>query len=163
MTINNPLSMELSLILAQVLGIVFFVLGFGLVCNAKRYKKMYQDLIKNDGFVFFAAVFALIVGTTLVLTHNIWETHWSVIITILGWIALLEGFILAVFPEQTVKMATGIINKKTMFIVAGIGYMVFGGVLIYFGFFHADHFLFTLTSEVSSRGINVPTNISSLL
>lgn len=131
----NPFSMELSLLVAQVLGIVLFVLGFGLICNAERYKKMYQEVINNDGFVFFSAVFALIVGTVFVLTHNIWEMHWSVIITIFGWIALVKGFILAIFPKQVVKMVAGILDSARMFIVAGIGYMIFGGVLIYFGFF----------------------------
>ncbi len=127
--------MELSLLLAQVLGIVLFVLGFGLICNAERYKKMYQEVIKSDGFMFFSAVFALIVGTAFVLTHNIWEMHWSVIITIFGWIALIKGFVLVIFPKQVAKMVAGILNSASMFIVAGVGYMIFGGVLIYFGFF----------------------------
>lgn len=127
--------MELSLFLAQVIGIVMFVLGFGFLCNAGYYQKLYTTLLKDDGFVFVSTVLVLVLGTVLVLTHNIWESSWVVIITIFGWIGLFKGFMLAVFPKAILKMSAGIFKTKGLFIFAGVFYIIFGGVLLYFGFF----------------------------
>lgn len=127
--------MELSLFLAQVIGIVLFVIGFGFICNATHYQKMFAAVLKNDGFILFSAMFSLIIGTFLVLTHNIWEQSWVVIITIFGWIGLLKGFLLAIFPKQMVKMSSSMLKTAAMFRLAGIFFMLFGGVMLYFGFF----------------------------
>ncbi len=133
--LSNPLFMELSLFLAQVLGIVLFVLGFGFICNAGHYKKMYAAMMKDEGLLFTITVLVLVLGTVLVLKHNVWESSWVVIITIVGWIGLLKGFLLAIFPKQIVGMSSKALKSTALFRVAGAFYLILGAVLLYFGFF----------------------------
>ena len=127
--------MELSLFLAQVIGVVLFIVGFGFICNAKHYQKAFVAILKNEGIILFSSMFALILGTIIVLTHNIWETSWVVIITIFGWVGLLKGFSLAVFPKSAIKMSSAMLKTTGMFRLAGVFLMLFGGAMLYFGFF----------------------------
>ena len=96
---------------------------------------MYKSFEKNEALVFLITVLMLVLGSVLVLTHNVWEGAWWVIlITILGWIVLVKGFLLAVFPKQILKMVAVVTGWKRLFLWAGIFYVTLGVVLLYYGF-----------------------------
>lgn len=127
--------MELSLFLAQVIGIVFFILGCGVICNAGYYKKAYSAMLKNEGTILLSTILALTIGSFLVLTHNVWDPNWTVLITIFGWLALLKGFLLAIFPQQMIALSVKILKNTWVYYTAGTFYTIIGVVLLYFGFF----------------------------
>ncbi|MCD6109469.1 hypothetical protein J7J83_01800 [bacterium] len=127
--------MELSLFLAQVMGISFVVLGCGFLCNSRYYKAIYTNFVKNESLVFVISILMLVLGSTLVLTHNIWEgAWWVVLITILGWIILIKGFLLAVFPKSILEMTKSVVKWKGLFVWAGILYATLGVIFLYYGF-----------------------------
>jgi len=96
--------METSLFLAKVFGILFTVIGLGFLINFKSYQKIYDDFFKNSALIYIGGFLALIMGTLLVIYHNIWEGGWVVIITVLAWMSLLKGIILLIFPKLLFKM-----------------------------------------------------------
>ncbi|MCF6294256.1 MAG: hypothetical protein L3J25_01040 [Flavobacteriaceae bacterium] len=94
--------MENSLFLAKFWGwylIIFFVI---LSFNPKRIKQIFEDL-KDEKFLIVTSFVAIIVGLLNILFHNIWEPSWRLIITLIGWIALLIGLFLFIFPKRTVS------------------------------------------------------------
>jgi len=94
--------MDSSLFLAKFWGwylIIFFVI---LSFNPKRIKQIFDDL-KDEKFLIMAAFIAIIVGLLNVLFHNIWELNYKLIITLIGWSALLKGLSLFIFPKRTIK------------------------------------------------------------
>lgn len=94
--------MDMSIFLAKFWGwylIIFFVI---LSFNPKRIKQIFNDL-KDEKFLIIASFIAIIVGLLNILVHNIWEPNWKLIITLIGWMALLEGLALFMFPKQTVN------------------------------------------------------------
>ena len=90
--------MELSIFLARIFALVYITVGVGMFLNPKYYQKMIDSVMKEHGLLYFGGVFALVFGFILVSSHNIWEKNWTVLITIIGWIALLKGFLLLLFP-----------------------------------------------------------------
>ena len=94
--------MDVSIFLAKFWGwyliIFFLVLSF----NPSRIRQIFEDL-KDQKFVILAAFMAIIVGLLNVLFHNSWESDWTIIITIIGWIALCEGLLLFAFPNVVAK------------------------------------------------------------
>lgn len=94
--------MDISIFLAKFWGwylIVFFVI---LSFNPKRIKQIFNDL-KDEKFLILVSFLAILVGLINILLHNVWEANWRFIITLIGWLALLEGLALFTFPKQTVK------------------------------------------------------------
>jgi uncharacterized protein YjeT (DUF2065 family) len=126
--------MEMSIFLAKVLGAFYVVIGVGLFFNSKHYHKAYTDMMKSSGIWLFAGIFALIIGILLVLAHNVWEWQWYVIITVIGWIALVKGILLLIFPKQMVAMGKSMFKSKNLLLVAGIVAVVLGVILGYFGY-----------------------------
>ena len=81
-----------------------------------------------------AGLFAAAIGTVILITHNVWVWNWTVIITLFGWLGLLKGFMLLVFPKS-VRIFESWFKSKNMLIAMGFGSLVLGLVITYFGFF----------------------------
>jgi len=101
---------NISLFLAKFWGwyliIFFFILSF----NPKRIVQIIKDL-EDQKFVILISFLAIIIGLLNILFHNIWESDFRLIITLIGWIALLIGLALFIFPKRTIKWLD-IINIK---------------------------------------------------
>ena len=127
--------MELSLYLAQLLGVVFVVVGLALLIRLNHYQKMYKGILKNDQLLTFSGLAALVIGVVLVLAHNVWVQSWEVIITILAWVSVVKGVLLMLVPEELGGMFTGWFKGKGFLVFGGLFYLVIGVVLCYFGNF----------------------------
>ena len=101
---------NISIFLAKFWGwylIIFFLI---LSLNPKRIKQIFEDL-KDQKFLIITAFIAIIIGLLNILFHNIWEDSWTIIITFIGYISLLIGLSLFVFPDRTINWIN-IINIK---------------------------------------------------
>lgn len=94
--------MEMSIFLAKFWGwylIIFFVI---LSFNPSRIKQILEYL-KDQKFAVMASFIAIIFGLINILLHNVWEADWTIIITLLGWAALIKGLTMFIFPQKAVK------------------------------------------------------------
>ena len=93
--------MDTSIFLAKFWGwyllIFFLILSF----NPKRIKQIFDDL-KDEKFLILTSFIAITVGLLNILSHNIWEANWKLIITLIGWQSLLIGLSLFIFPKKTI-------------------------------------------------------------
>lgn len=91
--------MELSIFIAKIIGLTFTAMSIGAIFGGVSYKKMYLDIMKSPGLLSFSGLFAIILGFLLIKYHNIWIWDWPVIITIIGWMAIVEGVVYLSFPK----------------------------------------------------------------
>ncbi len=95
---------------------------------------MMDEFIKNQALVYFSGVIALILGILLVVSHNVWRTDWTVVITVIGWLALIKGSLLLFFPNAVLQLAKKLNDKNRYIITGGISFIL-GIYLTYKGFF----------------------------
>ena len=124
--------MELSNFLANVFGLSIITVNLSLLLYPKNIKNVF-DSMQNELTLFSTGLISFVIGTTMILTHNIWVYDWRVIVTLLGWMILVKGVIRLFLPEIAVKMAKKWVNNQWIpsILVAEI---ILGCVLIYFGF-----------------------------
>ncbi len=93
---------NISIFLAKFWGwyLIFFFLILSL--NPKRIQQIFEDL-KDQKFVIITAFIAIIMGLLNILFHNNWDDNWTIIITLIGWIALFIGMFLFILPSQTIQ------------------------------------------------------------
>lgn len=125
--------MELSLYLAQLMSVVFVVIGLALLLRNKHYLKAYKAWMGEPGLMLFTAMVVLVAGVALVLVHNIWIASWEVLITIVGWGMVLKGVLLAFLPEEMENLIAGLMKKGWLLYLGGGIWVVGGLVLGYFG------------------------------
>jgi len=94
---------NISFFLAKFWGwylIIFFtILSF----NPKRILHLLKDL-QDQKFVILISFIAIIIGLLNILSHNVWEPDWRLIITLIGWVSLIIGLSLFIFPARTSKI-----------------------------------------------------------
>lgn len=117
----------------QILGLIYFAAGLGMMINPEFFKKMLANLAENSLALYIGAMLALALGYFMVSYFNVWSWDRSLIITLVGWFALVKGFFLLIFPQFALKLSIKFSEKHIN--TKGILVAVLGAVMIAFGFF----------------------------
>lgn len=126
--------METSLFLAQLIGPVLIVIGLGLLLKKTEFREMATDFLSSRALIFVSGLLTLVAGLAIVLTHNVWEFNWPVIITILGWLSVFGGVFRILFPDSVQSVGTSMLDKPAMMTVSGAIQIVLGLWLSYVGY-----------------------------
>jgi uncharacterized membrane protein len=119
----------------QLLGIIYLAVGIGMLTSPDFYKKLLADCTKDSLAVYLGGLVALAIGFLVVTFHNIWTKDWSVIITILGWAALLKGLFLTIMPRALFKITNFFKETTKLLTLWAIIVLILGGLLSWLGFF----------------------------
>jgi uncharacterized protein YjeT (DUF2065 family) len=126
--------METSLFLAQLIGPVLIVIGVGLLLKKTEFREMATDFLSSRALIFVSGLLTLVTGLAIVLTHNVWEFNWPVIITILGWLSVFGGVFRILFPDSVQSVGTSMLDKPATMTVSGAIQIVLGLWLSYVGY-----------------------------
>lgn len=117
----------------QWLGITFFAMGVGMLTNPKFINDIVKDFEGSTTNVFYGGLACLAIGFPLVTFHNVWNWNTSLIITLIGWLALVKGLMLVMFPAFTMRMYKGVLVKENKSYIS-YGVLAFGIILLYLGY-----------------------------
>lgn len=125
--------MSLSIFLAQVIGIWLALLGLAMIVHQGRFKKTVADTLSNPAVMCFSGMVNLAVGLLIVISHNIWVSAWPVVITIFGWILIIQGIFRLFWPESFAKTMKDLVAKNGYKVMSWV-WLVVGLYLIWAGF-----------------------------
>lgn len=126
--------MNTSIFIAKILGLVYIAAGLGLIFNPNHYHKVYKSFVKDPALTYLGGAMALVAGFLIVYFHNVWIKDWIVLVTILGWAALVKGVMLLVFPDTIRSFSKTMFKKHTSFVSYGFFALILGVILSYFGY-----------------------------
>lgn len=128
--------MDISHLLARILGIMMIVLYGGFLINQKFYQQIGKDMVKNPIFLLLSGFISLLCGLLIIQIHPFWVLNWTILITLLGWILILNGICRLVFPEHVLKLSHKLMDRHLAFVNGGAVVMFLIGLyLSYIGFF----------------------------
>ncbi len=90
-------------ILAQVLGLTFLILSFVFLYNKKALKTLVR-LFRSKEFLVITGSAFVFLGVVIISLYNSWKLSWYVLITISGWLLLIEGLYRLFFIDLTTKI-----------------------------------------------------------
>ena len=90
--------METSRILARIIGPILIVPAVGVFLNMEAYQHLVAEFVKNAPLCYLSGFMSLAFGLIMLEFHRKWEARWPVIITILGWMSVIKGIRLIIFP-----------------------------------------------------------------
>jgi len=122
----------------QIFGLAYLTLGLGLSVNPKFYKGLIDNYKDNPAMTMLSGILAMVVGFIIVSNHNIWSSNLSTtIVTTLGWVSLVKGMLIIIFPESMIDMSKKVApiseNTKTWSMII----FLLGLIIAYLGFFVA--------------------------
>ena len=131
--------MERSHFLAKLIGPVFIVGGLGMLFNTDIYRAMFQRALHDHMLSYLSGVLALSVGLAIIAVHNDWKWHWPLIITVVGWLALIGGTVRMLAPQAIEAAGLAVLSYPNFFIVDGGLAVLLGVLLSYFGYLDPPH------------------------
>lgn len=96
--------MDITLFLAQIMGVYFLVAGIGALLNPARMRSAVQEARRSYLLPYFDGAIALIVGLLVVAVHNVWDGGlMKTLVTLVGWLAIAEGLLMLLLPQKTIS------------------------------------------------------------
>jgi hypothetical protein len=101
--------------MAGLIGPTLVVLGVSEAINFRIWETNTAPLIYLNGLLLFVA------GLSIVRVHNRWTRSWPVMVTLVGWVALLLGLFRMVAPEVQQGGQNALATILTASLVGAIG------------------------------------------
>ena len=118
----------------QVFSLGYIAIGIGILLNPDFYRKLYEDFIVNNSTLYIGGVMGLVIGYLIVSFHNTWTMDWSVIITIIGWIALIKGILILIQPKMMITLIKARLKKENILKIEAIAVIIIGLAFSFLGF-----------------------------
>ena len=129
--------MQSSIFLAKLLGPYCIIVAVGILFNRKIYQKLMEDFCKSTALIYMGGVLALFFGLLIVLFHNVWVGGWPVVITVFGWLGLIKGAWLIIFPNTVVRFTEAYQKNVVLLTVHLVIVFAIGAFLTIVGYFVA--------------------------
>jgi len=118
----------------QVFSLYYIAVGIGILVNPQFYKRIFEEFIERTSILYLGGVIALGVGYFIVAFHNTWTKDLSVIITIVGWLALVKGILIFICPGLMIAVTKAIISKERNLRIQAVVVIILGLLFAFLGF-----------------------------
>jgi hypothetical protein len=127
--------MGVSIFLSRVFGLYFIIVCLAVLFRFKVFQAAYNEIVSSKGHVIFGGFLSLVIGILVVSSHSIFVWDWRLLITLLGYLALIKGIWLLFFPETALKFKRSIMENKSVYYIITVIFLLIGVFLAYKGFF----------------------------
>jgi hypothetical protein len=126
--------MRQSVYLARLLGPALTIVGASILLYSAQFASIAEDILRSPALLFFASATGAIAGTAVVLAHNVWVADWRLIITLLGWITLLDSASWLLMQPVVEAFWSPLLDLPAVPLVGGGIALASGLMLSYVGF-----------------------------
>ena len=125
--------MELSILIARITSVLYLSMSLGAFFNADYFGRLAEDMYKNAAMTCLGGLMAVILGFLIVSHHNVWRKDWTVLITIIGWLALVKGVLILAFPRSMQRLSEPFLTGGGLRVFPYVT-LALGLLFAYFGF-----------------------------
>jgi uncharacterized membrane protein HdeD (DUF308 family) len=125
--------MELSTLIAKIAAVIYLSVSLGRFFSRDYYRRLSDDMYKNAALTYMMGFMAVIVGFLILHNQNLWGRSWTVLITIMGWLALIKGVLIIVFPNFIQRLSKPFLTARALKIIPYVTLSI-GLLFGYFGF-----------------------------
>jgi len=126
--------MAASIFIARLLGPVLILIGLALLLRGEAFREILREFLASKALHYLAGVLGLLGGLALVLTHNVWTADWRVIITLIGWLAIVRAIVTIFWPDHLVALGNAMLRSRKAFPVSATIDILLGLVLCYYAY-----------------------------
>ena len=112
--------MTTSKTIAALLGPTLIASGASIFLNLDAWPGMVDQAFHNPAPVFVSGYLLFVAGLAIVYFHNQWKGGWAVVVTALGWLAVVGGLLRILFPTRLGEIATGAVQTASVMPIAAL-------------------------------------------
>lgn len=129
----SPQSEARTRMFARVLGPFLVIVDVTAVARASDMQTLLSQFEANSLWTWVVGAFVLLFGLIVVAGHQYWRGPAAIIVSVLGWLVILRGLLLLVFPKAFVSVANSMIGAQGSWVTLCIAFALVGVYLTYVG------------------------------
>jgi len=102
------------------------------VLNKSHFNAVMTDLVNNKGLLWVTGLITFVMGMVIVALHNVWSADWRALVTLLGWLTVVKGAVIMLFPSRMILFYRRFLSNHLLS-YSGIYALVLGGLLLFLG------------------------------
>src|SRR4051812_26992943 len=118
----------------QLLGLYFLIIGAIVIYRRKAVMPALQQLMANRPLLLVIACIELLAGLAVVLTYPDLTPNASGLVSLIGWMLIVEGIIYLAVPHKRVQKLIRPFNNAQWYSVGGVLAFIAGVYLTAVGF-----------------------------
>src|SRR6266850_6771803 len=111
------------------MGPTLIAIAAAILLNFASFPELAEQISRDPGVIFLSGILLFVAGLAIVRAHNVWAGGWPVLVTVLGWLAILSGLLRMLFPIRLAAMAVEVAQRPGALIGAVIVLLVLGAFL----------------------------------
>lgn len=105
-----------TIFLGRLLGLYLVAISLGMLVNRRRTLETLDEMARNGPWMLFSGMVATAAGLAVVIGHQVWSGGvLAIVVTLVGWAALLKGLALLLIPAEQMAAAYKGIGFKRFF------------------------------------------------
>src|SRR5215472_2166107 len=118
--------MKLTSFLARFLGLFLIIESLSMMAQKPLMLDIINNLIQNHPLLFLVEILGVLGGLAMVLGHTVWSGGLlPVVVTTIGWVALIRSVALLFIPPQAVlNLISAIHLEQNYYLFVGISLLV---------------------------------------
>ena len=123
--------MNIANTLALLIGSSLVIVGIT-VFNKSYFSAVMTDLANSKGLLWITGFITFVMGTVIVALYNVWSADWRVLVTLLGWLTVIKGAVIMLFPSSMMLFYRRFLSNHLL-TYSGIYALILGGLLLFLG------------------------------
>ena len=116
-------------ILAVFIGLYMVAAGIGFLTGRGSYATLIDELRDNTALGYVTGAFVFALGAAMVAVHNLWTGPLAIVVSLVGWGALIEGVLMLAIRRTFLGLVKVIPFTPATMVPYGIAAIVLGAVL----------------------------------
>ena len=117
----------ITIFLGRLLGLYLVAISGGMLANRHRTLATLDEMARSGPWMLFSGMVATAGGLAVVLGHQVWSGGaLPVVVTLVGWAALLKGVTLLLVPSERIAAAYKAIGFERLFHVWMVAVLAVG-------------------------------------
>ena len=126
--------MTTSKMIAGLMGPTLAAIALAMLFKFDSIPELAEQVSRDPALIFLSGVLLFVAGLAIVRAHNIWTLDWPVLVTILGWLAIVGGLVRILFPSCLAEIATDLGDRPGLIIGLSVAILLIGGFLSFKGY-----------------------------
>ncbi len=122
-------TLSVTQILAVFIGLYMVAAGIGFLTGRGSYASLIDELRDNTALGYVTGAFVFALGAAMVAVHNLWTGPLAIVVSLVGWGALIEGVLMLAIRRTFLGLVKVVPLTPATLVPCGIAAVVFGAVL----------------------------------
>lgn len=118
----------LTLTLAKIIAVYMIAVSLMGLRSPARWAAVLDDMRGSPGLVYLTAIVVFFLSMTLIAIHSLWTDPLAVVVSLIGWLGLVESLLLLAVPESLLKLGVALVSPSRSRVWAAVSLVM--GVLL---------------------------------